>query len=113
MLASQEYGSGQSVIILHGFLGSSDNWRGIAKNYLTNYNVHLLDLRNHGKSFHNQDISYQSMAADVDQYIEAKKIKNPIIIGHSMGGKVAIQSAINKSYTIKKLIIVDIAPITY
>tara|TARA_A100001015_G_C15002884_1_gene719344 strand:- start:1374 stop:2138 length:765 start_codon:yes stop_codon:yes gene_type:complete len=112
MLYSQEFGNGKSIVILHGFLGSSDNWRQITKTFFNDHNVHLLDLRNHGNSFQSPISNYKCMSNDVIEYISEKKLKNIILIGHSMGGKVAIETA-SKIKSISHLIIVDIVPKKY
>ena len=69
-LESQQFGDGKTILILHGFLGSSDNWRQIAKNPFNTYNVHLIDLRNHGNSFHDPELNYEVMTKDVSYYIK-------------------------------------------
>lgn len=112
MLTSQEVGTGKSIIILHGFLGSSDNWRQIAKLFFSDYNVHLIDLRNHGNSFHDPVQNYDVMSNDVIKYLEEKNIKDSILIGHSMGGKVAMETA-SKIENFSHLVIVDISPRDY
>lgn len=112
MLYSQKFGEGKPIVILHGFLGSSDNWRHISKTYFNDYTVHLLDLRNHGQSFQSPIFTYKAMSNDVEDYIKEKNLRDIVLIGHSMGGKVAMQLA-TQIKTITKLIIVDIAPKTY
>ena len=101
------------LIILHGFFASSRNWRGIAKQLAKNYQVYVLDLRNHGDSPHAQTMSYLEMAADVAEFISHHQLNSAIIIGHSMGGKVAMILALTQPQIIKQLIVVDIAPISY
>ena len=97
------------LIILHGFLGSSDNWKTLATQYASNgFEVHALDLRNHGKSFHSDDFSYEIMVQDVLEYCLANNLKTFDIIGHSMGGKVAMLFATTYETRVKKLIIADI-----
>ena len=106
-------GNGQPLIILHGLFGSSDNWRSIG-NYLSRFfEVYLVDLRNHGRSPHSDEFSYEIMANDIEEFISLKKLNSPILIGHSMGGKVAMTYALNYPEKISKLIIVDIAPKYY
>jgi pimeloyl-ACP methyl ester carboxylesterase len=107
-------GEGKPIIILHGFLGISDNWQSFAKSLAEhNYAVYLFDLRNHGLSGHHDVHTYESMAADVVEMIEGLDIKSPIVIGHSMGGKVAMQISINYLDLMRAMIIIDIAPYSY
>lgn len=113
MLNYQELGQGQPVILLHGFLGSSQNWLSYARYLSDRYNVFCVDLRNHGWSFHSDDCSYDAMTADVEELIAAYSLYEPIVIGHSMGGKVAMQLASNLSEQIQKLVVEDIAPRQY
>ena len=113
MLNYQEFGQGQPLLLLHGFLGSSQNWLTYAKYLAERYNVFAVDLRNHGWSFHSEDCSYDAMAADVEELISTYSLYEPIIIGHSMGGKVAMQVASNLSEQVEKLVVEDIAPRQY
>ena len=101
------------LIILHGLFGSLDNWYGIAKTLSIDYQVHILDQRNHGKSFQNEIHNYDEMSYDLYEYIKSHQIKSPIILGHSMGGKTAMCFALKYPELLKKLIIVDIAPKNY
>ncbi len=113
-LHTQISGKGQPIVILHGFLGMGDNWKTLSKAYVeAGYEVHLLDLRNHGKSPHHQDFSYKIMAEDVNTYFKDKSLKNAILIGHSMGGKVAMFFACQYPDLLSHLIVVDIAPRYY
>ncbi len=105
--------TGQPIIILHGLFGMSDNWLTISKSFADNHQVFLIDLRNHGQSPHSEEFSYQIMADDLKDFITDHDIENPILIGHSMGGKVVIQFAIDHSQLFDKLIVVDIAPKFY
>ena len=80
-------GNGHPIIILHGLYGSSDNWFTIARKLENNYTIYLPDARNHGRSPHNTVHTYEAMRDDLKEFIDSHKIKNPILIGHSMGGK--------------------------
>ena len=115
LLNNQVSGSGNHVlIVLHGFLGMLDNWKSFAKRMNQNkYQIHLLDQRNHGKSFHNNLFNYEILATDLKNYIDHYKIKKFSLIGHSMGGKTAMMFSSMYPELIKKLIIVDILPIYY
>ena len=106
--------SNPTLIILHGLFGESRNWQGCANILSDDFEVHLVDLRNHGDSFHSSEHNYGVMALDLEQYIHDHDLKNFSIIGHSMGGKVAMQYAcLDNLNTLNKLIIVDIAPKDY
>jgi esterase len=105
--------NGPAMIILHGIFGSSDNWLGIAKVFGLTHQVYLLDLRNHGQSPWSDEFDYQVMSADLNEFINLHELQNPIIIGHSMGGKVVMQFALNNPSTSNKLFVVDIAPKFY
>lgn len=110
----REYGKGKPVIILHGLFGMSDNWMTIAKQ-LSEYSFRVIvpDLRNHGQSPHSDEWDYESMCDDVFELMEKKKILSPVIIGHSMGGKVAMQMVAQQEKKISGLVVVDMAPKAY
>ena len=93
MLESNIIGSGNGpvLIILHGLFGESKNWISVAKLLSSNFEIHLIDQRNHGESFHHIEHNYLILATDLNNYIEEKKLINYSIIGHSMGGKVAMK----------------------
>jgi pimeloyl-ACP methyl ester carboxylesterase len=114
MLYSRIEGTGKPLLIIHGFLGMSDNWKSLGSQYAAEgFQVHILDLRNHGKSFHSDDFSYDTMAIDVLEYCQANNIEKVAIIGHSMGGKVAMLFATNYPNKVEKLIVADIGPKYY
>ena len=114
MLYSRIEGEGKPLLILHGFLGMSDNWKSIGNQFASEgYEVHLLDLRNHGRSLHSNDFNYVVMANDILEYCKDKDLKTISIIGHSMGGKVAMQFATSHPKMVDKLIIADIGPKKY
>ncbi|WP_309640673.1 alpha/beta fold hydrolase [Flavobacterium sp.] len=113
-LHSKIEGSGQPLLILHGFLGMSDNWKTLGTQYATlGYEVHMLDLRNHGRSFHSDAFNYDVMAQDMVDYCHEHQLQNIDIIGHSMGGKVAMLLAVQHPELIQKLIVGDIGPKYY
>lgn len=101
------------MIILHGIFGSSDNWLTQAKLFSAHYRVFLVDQRNHGQSPHDDAFDYPVMVADLLEFIDEHRLENPIIIGHSMGGKVAMNFAVAYPDKLEKLIVVDIAPRPY
>lgn len=107
------FGEGKNLIVLHGLFGSLDNWVTLGKKWAENYRVWLVDQRNHGKSPHSDDFSYQLMASDLHHFIQQHEIIDPIILGHSMGGKTAMEYALLHSDDLHKLIVVDIAPVSY
>jgi esterase len=109
----RELGQGQPIIIMHGIFGSSDNWLTQARILSEHYRVISLDLRNHGQSPHDETFDYQSMANDLQVFIKENKLENPIVIGHSMGGKVAMNFALAHPEMLERLIIVDISPRPY
>ncbi len=109
----REVGEGPPMVILHGLFGSSDNWFTQAKMFGERYRVYLLDQRNHGLSPHTDEHDYKLLAEDLRNFIEDKNIKDPIIIGHSMGGKTAMNLAISYPELLKLLVVVDIAPKAY
>ena len=106
--------TGPALVILHGIFGSSDNWLTISKSIAAKgYRVFALDQRNHGQSPRGQEQDYQSMAADLREFLLDHKLENPVLIGHSMGGKVVMQYVMTYPNTYHKLVVVDIAPKFY
>lgn len=106
-------GAGHPLIILHGIFGSSDNWQSQAKVLAEKYKVYLVDLRNHGNSFHADEFHYGLMSNDILALMEAEGLSEASILGHSMGGKVAMHVACRFPEKIRQLIVVDIAPRHY
>ncbi|MEM9000277.1 MAG: alpha/beta fold hydrolase [Bacteroidota bacterium] len=114
VLHSKILGEGNPLFVLHGFLGMSDNWKTLGAQYASHgFEVHLIDQRNHGKSFHSQRFDYGVLAEDIKDYMNFHHIEKTTIIGHSMGGKTAMQLAVAHSDLITKLIVADIAPKYY
>ena len=114
MIHSKIEGKGMPLIILHGFLGMSDNWKSLGTLYANEgYEVHMLDLRNHGKSFHADEFNLNVMSIDVLKYCQYHNLSSVSIIGHSMGGKVAMLFASNYPELVEKLIVADIGPKYY
>ena len=113
LLHSQIFGTGKPFLVLHGFLGMSDNWRSMGKQWAAHFEVHLIDLRNHGRSFHSDAFSYADMAADLTAYFDHHQLQQVIVLGHSMGGKLAMHYATTNPEQVEKLIVADIVPKTY
>ncbi|MCB9337368.1 MAG: alpha/beta fold hydrolase [Lewinellaceae bacterium] len=108
------FGQGDPVIILHGLFGTLDNWQTIARKLAEHYSVYILDQRNHGRSPHSETHDYPSMAEDLRQFMESHWMYDGAhVIGHSMGGKTAMQFALDHPDLVKKLVVVDIAPKAY
>lgn len=107
------YGNGEPLIILHGLLGSLDNWQTIAKKLSEQYTVFIVDQRNHGKSPHTDEFSYDLLSEDLLNFMYENHIFNAHLLGHSMGGKVVMQFATEHSDMVNKLIVADIAPVKY
>ncbi len=109
----RESGQGQPLIILHGLFGSSDNWFTLAKTFAESFHVYLVDQRNHGQSPHSDEFNYKLLAEDIYEFIQAHNLKDPIIIGHSMGGKAVMNFAVKYPDVAQKIIVVDIVPKDY
>lgn len=113
ILNSKIQGEGTPLIILHGYFGMGDNWKSHANKLSDNYQVHLVDQRNHGRSFHSDDFDYELLVEDLEAYFEFHNIENAIVLGHSMGGKTAMLFAVTFPEKVQKLIVADIAPKNY
>jgi esterase len=114
-LAYESFGEsiGSPLIILHGFLASSRNWRTIAKRLSEKYHVLVLDMRNHGVSPHAEHMDYPVMAHDILWFMDKMGLQKAHFLGHSMGGKIAMWLALHYPQRVEKLIIADIAPVNY
>lgn len=109
----KDYGAGQPLIILHGLFGSLDNWHFHSSQLAEHFRVLALDQRNHGHSPHCEEMGYPLMAADLAEFIEREHLPPVHVLGHSMGGKTAMQFALNYPEKTARLIVVDIAPRAY
>jgi len=105
--------SGTPVIVLHGIFGTSDNWLGFGKSIAGNHRVFLVDQRNHGQSPWGNEFNYEVMSDDLLEFIQEHQLENPILIGHSMGGKVVMQFDLLNPSIASRIVIVDIAPKFY
>ena len=107
------YGQGEPLIVLHGLFGSLGNWRSISTRLAQRFRVFALDQRNHGGSPHSLEMDYSSMAEDVCQIMDVHKLAEAAVLGHSMGGKTAMQLALLRPERVRKLVVVDMAPRAY
>jgi esterase len=115
-LAYKQYGEDPNkpaLVILHGLFGMLDNWQLQAKVYSEHFRVYTLDQRNHGRSPHHHEMNYDAMAQDLADFCKLHGLENIILMGHSMGGKTAMQVAVNHPEILSKLIVADIAPKAY
>lgn len=116
ILHSKIYGedkAGTPLLVFHGLFGMLDNWGSFGKEFGELMPVHLIDLRNHGKSFHDDEMNLEVMVDDITNYMNAHSIPKAILLGHSLGGKVVMQFAIENPEKVEKLIVADIAPKAY
>lgn len=113
ILHSTIKGEGKPLLILHGYFGMSDNWKTLGNKFAENFQVHLIDQRNHGRSFHTDEFTYELLAEDLFNYINYHQLKNVILLGHSMGGKTVMQFSVTHPGMVDKLIVADISPKAY
>ncbi|MCG1035872.1 alpha/beta fold hydrolase [Polaribacter sargassicola] len=113
ILHSTIKGEGKPLLILHGYFGMSDNWKTLGNQFSENHQVHLIDQRNHGRSFHEDEFNYEVLVEDLLAYIKHHQLEKVDVIGHSMGGKTAMLFAVTYPDLIDKLIVVDISPRMY
>jgi esterase len=109
----RQSGQGDPLIILHGLFGSSDNWYTLAKVFAQHYTVYTVDQRNHGQSPQSAQFDYGLLTEDLKEFIEEHSIDRPVVLGHSMGGKAAMNLAVKYSDHLSNLIVVDIVPKQY
>lgn len=113
-LQSNILGECRPFVILHGFLGMSDNWKTLGKKFAeANFEVHLVDQRNHGRSPHSDTFNYEVLVEDLKTYCIEHDLKEIILLGHSMGGKTAMLFATTYPEYVSKLIVADISPRFY
>ena len=114
ILHSQIIGQGCPFVILHGFLGMGDNWKTLGNRFSKQgYQIHLIDQRNHGRSFHHKNFNYTVMVEDLKAYCDYYQLKKMVLLGHSMGGKTAMFFANTFPDCVEKLIVADISPKHY
>lgn len=108
------YGAGSPVVILHGLFGMMDNWQTMGRMFAdAGYMAVLPDLRDHGRSPHTEEFNYHVLADDIRHFLEDNWIYRSVVIGHSMGGKVAMQFASEYEDMVSRLVVIDIAPKRY
>ena len=112
-LSTRVSGSGEPLVIAHGLFGSSRNWSALAQSLSEHYQVWCVDLRNHGESPHAETMGYPEMAADLLALLDREGLERIHLIGHSMGGKTAMWFALHHPRRVKRLMVVDIAPVSY
>jgi len=109
----RKFGEGAPIIIVHGLYGASDNWVTVGRRLAENFEVFLIDQRNHGRSPHSSEHNYKLMLEDLYEFIETQNIEKAILIGHSMGGKTVMHFANQYPEKVSSLIVLDIAPKSY
>lgn len=106
-------GEGPPLVILHGIFGSGENWLTVSKQFMPHFEVYLVDQRNHGRSPHYESFSYDILVEDLHDFSQSQGLEKFYLIGHSMGGKVAMKFAERYPDKLEKLVVVDIAPRYY
>ncbi len=109
----KKIGNGPALVILHGLLGSGDNWQSLAKKWADKFTVYLVDQRNHGHSEHSSEFTFDLMVADLESLLEKENITECYLLGHSLGGKTAMRFAQLNDKIVTKLIVVDIGTKSY
>lgn len=112
-LACRTSGEGPPLMVVHGLFGSGTNWRGLARHWASRFTVHLVDARNHGDSPHAEVMDYTSMAGDLIALLDRIAPDGAHILGHSMGGKIAMMTALLEPERVRSLLVADVAPVTY
>jgi esterase len=107
------FGEGPPLILLHGLLGSLGNWQPLARRFAGRFKVFAVDQRNHGLSPHSQEVSFDAMAGDLREFMQTHALAQAHMLGHSMGGKVAMQFALLHPESVARLVVVDVAPRAY
>jgi len=109
-LSYRTVGDGEPVVMVHGLFGSASNWQSIARR-LEGHEVFLVDLRNHGESPHDDDMSYPAMAADLERFIDVHCAGRAAALGHSMGGKAVMALALRAPERVSRIAVIDVAPV--
>lgn len=111
--AAPDAPSAAPLIVLHGLFGAAVNWRLICQALQPEREVYALDLRNHGRSPHAASMTFPHMARDIFDFMDARELRSCVILGHSLGGKVAMEAALTQPERFSRLIVADIAPKRY
>ncbi len=112
-LYAQKIGSGTPVVILHGLYGSGDNWLTLGKELSSTHTVYLVDQRNHGRSAHHPSLSYSDLTEDLLEFLDHRQLHQVSLVGHSMGGKTAMNFALTYPERVASLVVIDIALRSY
>ncbi|MGI9274687.1 MAG: alpha/beta fold hydrolase [Endozoicomonas sp.] len=112
-LYARQQGEGADLISVHGLFGSQENLGAINRKLSEQFRVHGLDVRNHGRSPHSEEMNYSAMAADIIEYMDSMKLEQACLLGHSMGGKIVMETALRYPERVGKLAVMDIAPVRY
>ena len=113
ILNTVDTGQGPPLVMLHGLMGSSTNWGGMAKRLGLKHRVIAMDARNHGASGHAPDMEYGALADDVAQTLAAMGVPRAAVLGHSMGGKIAMMLALTRPEMVERLVVADMSPVPY
>ena len=113
LLNYKEQGNGPAIVLIHGLFGSLDNLGSLARHLETSFHVISVDLRNHGRSFHSADVTYDLMAQDIKALMVELEVTSYSVVGHSMGGKVAMTLAASTDSNVERIAILDMAPVDY
>ncbi|WP_185870504.1 alpha/beta fold hydrolase [Blattabacterium cuenoti] len=113
ILHSRILGHGFPILVFHGLFGNGDNWISFANFFSKNFQIHLIDIRNHGRSFSSKEMDYDLISEDIFEYIKYYNLSRPILIGHSMGGRAVMKFSMKYPLIPKKIVIVDITPRAY
>lgn len=112
-LFTRTQGAGPPLVLLHGLFGSNENLGSIARALAGDFTIHAMDLRNHGRSPHGPEMEYAVLAHDVLESLDEQGVDRTSVLGHSLGGKTAMELALSRPSRIERLIVIDIAPIAY
>lgn len=113
LLNYERFGSGTPVVILHGLFGDLDNLKRLGRELESDFDIIAIDIRNHGDSFHSDTMSYAAMADDIAKLLDALKVNSAHFVGHSMGGKLAMEFALSFPQQVLSVVAADVAPVAY